>query len=472
MKVNWWKAALPLIVWLVIVLIPPPDGLKLNAWYYFALFAAVVVGLVLEPIPNAALGLIGVTIAVVMGYVFAKPGDSLRWGLSGFSNSTVWLIFGAFMLSLGYEKTGLGRRIALLLVRALGGKTLGLGYAITLADLAIAPGTPSNTARSAGTIYPIICNIPALFGSEPGPTSRKIGAYLMWTAFTATAITSSMFITSMAANPLAISLIKQATKLDITWGMWFVGFLPIAIVLLIIGPLLVYIIYPPEIKTSKEVPIWARGELNKLGALTLKEIVMAALVVLAIALWIFGGSLADATTVVMIIISIMVITKILDWNDILGHKQAWNIFIWFATLVTLADGLGKVGFVTWAAKGIAGLMSGMSPMVIMTILVVFFFVVHYLFASLTAHTTAVLPVLLGVAMAIPGIPLLPFSLLLAYSLGLMGIISPYATGPAPIYYGCGYISRTDFWKLGLIFGAIFLIVLLVIGIPYLTSVHI
>jgi len=182
---------------------PPPAGLKLNAWYYFAIFAAVVVALVLEPIPNAAVGLIGVTMAVVMGYVFAKPGDSLRWGLSGFSNSTVWLIFGAFMISLGYEKTGLGRRIALLLVRVLGGKTLGLGYAITLADLAIAPGTPSNTARSAGTIYPIIRNIPALFGSEPGPTSRKIGAYLMWTAFTATAITSSMFITSMAVNPLA-----------------------------------------------------------------------------------------------------------------------------------------------------------------------------------------------------------------------------------------------------------------------------
>jgi L-tartrate/succinate antiporter len=209
-----------------------------------------------------------------------------------------------------------------------------------------------------------------------------------------------------------------------------------------------------------------------MGELTLQEMVMAALVILALALWIFGGNLLDATTVVMIIISILVLTKILDWNDILGHKQAWNIFIWFATLVTLADGLGKVGFVTWAAKGIAGLMSGMSPMLIMAILVVFFFGVHYLFASLTAHTTAVLPVLLGVAQAIPEIPLLPFSLLLAYSLGLMGIISPYATGPAPIYYGCGYISRTDFWKLGFIFGVIFLIVLLVIGIPYLMSVKI
>jgi L-tartrate/succinate antiporter len=293
----------------------------------------------------------------------------------------------------------------------------------------------------------------------------------MWTAFTATAVTSSMFVTSMAANPLAISLIKQGAKLDITWGMWFVGFLPMAIVLLILAPILVYLIYPPEVKTSKEVPLWAREELGKMGALGKKEIMMAGIVILALALWIFGGSLVDATTVVMILISIMVILKILDWNDMLGHKQAWNILVWFATLVTLADGLGRVGFVTWAAKGIAGMMSGMSPLTVMTILVAFFFFVHYLFASLTAHTTAVLPVLLGVAVSIPGIPLLPYSLLLAYSLGVMGIISPYATGPAPVYYGCGYISRTDFWKLGFIFGVIFLIVLLGIGIPYLKAVH-
>jgi L-tartrate/succinate antiporter len=59
------------------------------------------------------------------------------------------------------------------------------------------------------------------------------------------------------------------------------------------------------------------------------------------------------------------------------------------------------------------------------------------------------------------------SLLFCYTLGLMGIISPYATGPGPIYYGSGYVSRKDFWILGLIFGAIYLGVLLVIGVPYL-----
>ncbi len=79
----------------------------------------------LEPLPGGAIGLIGVTlVAVLAPWVLfapedlAKPGfkpanAALTWAFSGFSNSTVWLIFGAFMFALGYEKTGLGRRIAL-----------------------------------------------------------------------------------------------------------------------------------------------------------------------------------------------------------------------------------------------------------------------------------------------------------------------------------------------------------------------
>ena len=110
----------------------------------------------------------------------------MRWALSGFASSTVWLVFGAFMFALGYEKSGLGRRIGLLLVRKLGHSTLSLGYATTFADAILAPFTPSNTARSAGTLFPIVRNLPPLFGSMPNDSSaRKIGSYIMWTTFVA-----------------------------------------------------------------------------------------------------------------------------------------------------------------------------------------------------------------------------------------------------------------------------------------------
>ena len=464
---NYWKALVPILAGVALLLVPIPEGLKPNAWYYFALFVAVIIALILEPIPAAAVGLIGVTAATVSLLVVPKPADAIKWALSGFQDGTVWLIFVAFMFALGYEKTGLGRRVALNLVKWLGKRTLGLGYAVALADLVLAPFTPSNTARSGGTIFPVIKNIPPLYGSEPGPTARKIGSYIMWTAFATTCLTSAMFLTGLAPNLLALSLIKQTAKIDISWTEWFMGILPIGVLLFIFLPMIVYKIYPPELKSSPEVPAWAAEELKKMGGFTFKEVSMALLALLALGLWIFGSELINATTVALLVLSLMVIARIVDWDDVLGHKQAWNVLVWFATLVTMADGLNKVGFLKWFAGGAAGAMSGYSVMAIVIMLTVVYFVVHYMFASLTAHVTALLPVLLTAAIAMPGMPVKLISLLFCYTLGLMGIISPYATGPGPIYYGSGYISRKDFWTLGLIFGAIYLVVLLVIGVPYL-----
>jgi len=478
---NVLKAGIPLAVWLIIILIPVPAGLESNAWHYFALFAATIIAIILEPIPLQAVSLTALAFAAVMRYVEPSPSGSISWALSGFSDKTVWLIFGAYVFALGYKKSGLGRRIALLLVRLLGGNTLGLGYAITLSDLVLGPGTPSNTGRSAGIIFPIVSSIPPIFGSEPGQTSRRIGSYIMWTAFASTAVTSSMFLTALAPNAAALTIVKQITKLEITWTQWFFGFLPVGVILISVLPLLIYLIYRPEIESSKEVPPWAEKELEKMGKVTRKEQVMGALILLAVFLWItgsnkvislpfLGSEFIDPTTVVLMCIVLMLLTKVVEWEDVVTNKDAWNVLMWFVPMLTLADGLNKVGFLKWLAVFAAQPLAGIPPTFAMLLLVALFFWIHYFFTSLTAHTAAVLPVMLGIGMTIPGIPILPFSLLLLYSLGLMGVITPYATGPAPVYFGSGYIPRNDFWRLGLIFGLFFLIVLLLVGMPWVRSV--
>lgn len=471
-----WKALLPVIVAGLIAVIPPPEGLAQHAWYFFAIFAGVIVGLMLEPLPGAAVGLIGVVLVTVLSpYVLFGPADlakagfkpanaSLTWALSGFSNTTVWLIFAAFMFALGYEKTGLGRRIALWLVKAMGRKTLTLGYAVTIADTVLAPFTPSNTARSGGTVFPVIRNLPALYDSKPNdPSSRKIGGYLMWVAIAATCVTSSMFLTGLAPNLLAIELISKTAKVSFTWMDWFMAFAPIGVILLIAVPLLAYVFYKPEVKGGNEVPDWAKSEIAKMGGLSQREILLAVLVLLALGLWIWGGAFINATTVAIAVIALMVLGKVVSWDDILANKQAWNTLVWFATLVALADGLNKVGFVKWFAETIGSQMAGFSPMVAMLLLVAVFFFTHYLFASITAHVTAMLPVMLAVGMGIPGLDIRTFALLLALTLGIMGILTPYATGPSPVYYGSGYIPSKDFWRLGAIFGVIYFVVFLLVA---------
>jgi len=464
---SFWRCAAPLIVWPAIALIPHPTGLSANAWNYLALFVAVIVALILEPIPPAAVGLVGITVSTVLGYVAPKPADAIKWGLSGFSDGTVWLIFGALVFSTGYEKTGLGRRIALSLVSVMGRRTLGLGYAVMLADLLIAPFTASNTGRSAGVIFPIIRGIPALYGSAPGPTGRRIGAYLMWTAFASTAVTSSMFLTALAPNLLALSLVRQATAVDITWSQWTSGFLPVGLLLIVPLPLLVYLIYPPEIRSSPEVAAWAKSELAGMGSLSSMEAVMGLLILMAFALWVFAAERINPTTVILGVVSLMVLVRVLDWDDVVGNRTAWDTLLYFGTLLTLADGLNRVGIITWAAHGVSSLLTGSSPLLAIIVLVSFFFLVHYMFASLTAHTMVVLPALLSAGAVIPGMPVHVLALLLAYSIGLMGVITPYATGPAPVYFGSGFVPRKDFWALGFVFGLIYLTTLLGVGIPYL-----
>src|SRR6476620_6091270 len=285
-----WKTIAPLAIWLVIYLVPVPAGLNADQWHYFAIFAAVIAGLILESMPVGAVGLIGLTIAGVLGYVEHDPGKSLRWMLGGYSESTVWLIVGAFVFSIGYRKSGLGRRLALMLVRSLGRHTIGLGYAVAFSDLALAPATPSNTARSGGTIYPIVNNIPRIYGSEPGPTAGKIGTYVMWTAFATTAVTSSLFLTALAPNGAALSIAKKIVNIDVSWSQWFVGFAPLGIPLLVLVPLLSYFICKPEIKESPEIVEWSRGELAAMGPVSRHEWIMAALVLLAMLLWICGSN--------------------------------------------------------------------------------------------------------------------------------------------------------------------------------------
>src|SRR4051794_11811431 len=457
---------------------PVPAGLNADQWHYFAIFAAVITGLILESMPVGAVGIIGLTVAGVMGYVEHDPNKSLRWMLGGFAESTVWLIVGAFVFSIGYRKSGLGRRLALLLVRGLGRSTIGLGYAVAFSDLVLAPATPSNTARSGGTIYPIVSNIPRLYGSEPGPTAGRIGTYVMWTAFATTAVTSSLFLTALAPNAAALSIAKKIANVEVGWSQWFFGFAPLGIPLLLLVPLLAYVICRPQVKEGPEIVAWSSGELAAMGPPSRNECIMAALVLLAMFLWItgsnpaislpvLGSSFINPTMVVFVVIALMLVTGVIEFADIVAEKNAWEVFFYFTSLLTLSSGLNEIGFIKWVAEGYAKPLATVTPTIGMILLVSFFFWVHYFFSSITSHAAAVLPVVLAVGTGIPGLSVPILTLLCVYSLGLMGVISPYATGPAPMYFGSGYIGKGDFWKFGLIFGVLYFAGLLVIVLPWL-----
>jgi L-tartrate/succinate antiporter len=465
------KWLVPLAAACLILLLPVPDGLTPAAWRYTAVFVFVVVGLITEPVAAPVIGFIGLCTAAVLRLVAPTPAASVRWALSGFSNDVVWLIFSATTFALGYEITGLGRRIALLLVAALGRNTLGLGYAIAAADLVLAPFMPSNTARSGGTIYPVVKNIPPLYGSTPEVNPRAIGGYLCWTAFATTSVTSCMFITALAPNLFAAELAGKIAGVEIGWATWMFGALPLGILLFLATPVITYVVYPPAIKRGPEVVAWAAAELVSMGPISRREVGMAALAIAALVGWIFGGTLVAPAIVSLIAIAVMVMTGVVTWSDVLGNKPGWNVLVWFSTLFTMADGLNQVGVPGWIAERTAASLAGWSALTIAVLLIALYFVLHYLFASTTAHATAVLPAFLAAIVAVPELPVRAVVLTILYSVGLMGVLTPYATGPAPVWFNAGYIAPRDFWKLGAIMGAVYLLALLAIELPYLLYIY-
>jgi len=477
---EWWRWGIPIAIGAVLVLIPPPAGLAQNAWNFFALFTGIVAALVLEPLPPAATGVLAITVTALLAPwtlftakqladpKFKPANEAAKWAFSGFAGNTVWLVGGAFMFALAYEKSGLGRRIALLLVKKLGKNSLLLGYAATIADTILAPFTPSNTARSAGTMFPVFINLPPIYQSMPNdPSSRRIGGYLLWTTFAASCVTSMLFMTGCAPNFLALDFIRKIANVEITYQQWFLAAAPVGIPLLLALPLIGYVLYPPELKKSPEIPAWAGEQLKAMGRISRNELILLAMVMVAIVLWVSAGEHIEAAIVAFMVISVLLVTGVLKWEDMARYHSAWTTIVLLATLVAMADGLGKVGFIKWFAAFVGAHVSGLSPDVTLVALVTIYFFAHYFFSSLTAHTSAMMPIMLGVGLAIPGLSPHKLALGLALTTGLMGVISPYATGAALPYYNSGYITSAAFWRNGTIYGLIFLAALIVLGLPLL-----
>ena len=184
---------------------PRPDGVSVEAWHLLAIFVATIVGIITKPLPMGAVALIGVTATALTGTL------SLGDALSGFGNSTIWLIGVAFFVSRAIIKTGLGARIAYQFMKLFGQSTLGLSYGLGLADLVLAPAMPSNTARAGGVLMPLLRSVSLAYDSDPAAgTERRIGGFMMLSGFQINIITSAMFLTAMAAN-LRTAVRKSAT---------------------------------------------------------------------------------------------------------------------------------------------------------------------------------------------------------------------------------------------------------------------
>ncbi|WP_288759262.1 anion permease [uncultured Veillonella sp.] len=448
---------IPIVVGVGIWFTPVPDGLKPQAWHLFAIFAGTILGFILQPLPIGALSIISIVVAGLTNTL------KINEGLSGFSNAAIWLIVAAFLFSRGFIKTGLGKRIAYSLIKAVGSSSLKLSYALVLSDLILSPATPSNTARAGGVIFPITKSLASAFGSEPGSTARKIGAYLIQVIYQGNTITSAMFMTSMAGNTLVASLIAESFGMEMTWGMWAMAAIVPGIVALIVMPFILYKVYPPELKDTRDIQNMIGKELADLGPMSYGEKVMLGVFILSLILWATGQfTHINATVVALLGVSILLVTKVLEWKDVTEEKGGWDTLIWMGTMMALASFLTKLGFIPWFAKIVGAQVAGTSWFVAFLILVLVYTYSHYLFASLTVHISAMYVVFVAVAISAGAPPYLAM-LALAFFSNLCMSLTHYAAGPSPVCFNAGYVPQNTWWRLGFMASVINLVIWLGIG---------
>src|SRR5262245_38278480 len=448
-----------------VLLIPAPSGIAPGSWRLLAIFVSTVMGLVLQPLPGGAVVLFGV---LAMPLFRAVP---VNQALAGYSDPLVWLVLASFFISRGMIKTGLGRRIALLFIRAMVHRTLGLVYALVSTDMLLSMIIPSNAARSGGIVFPIASSLADAYDSRPGPTARRLGAFLITMVYQCDVILCAMFLTGQSSNALIAKLAKEASGFDLSPGHWALGAIVPGLVSLLVVPLVVYRLFPPEIKETPAAADYARTELRRMGPMTAPQKIMLVVFCVVAALWItnpFHG--IHYAVVALVGISALLVCGVLSWEDVTAERGAWDVFIWFGGLVGMAEALGQSGITRRFAESTGGLALGWPWWAGLGILLLVYFYSHYGFASITAHAAAMYTPFLVVSLA-AGVPPMLGAAALAYFSNLAASLTHYGTTPAPIYFGAGYVKQQTWWRLGLIASFLNIAIWVVVGFFWLKLLH-
>ena len=464
-------------------IIPTPEGLSVVGWHLFGVYVATIVAIILKPFALPVILLAGVAISsIIIGvtpgeeWFDAKNNKMLEIALEeedvlgGYKSGTTWLVFAAFAMSTAFVATGLGKRIAYLLIGKFGSTTLRLGYVNACLDLLISPAMPSVTARAGGIIFPIMNSVAVSLGSDPATSPRKAGRYLLLNTYMVVKGTGYLFLTAMAPNAFALQLMEPILHVKFDWGQWFFAASIPGLLCLLLTPLVVYLICPPELKQLDNKAIAKKG-LEELGPMTVREKTLLGLFVLAVLSWALGKpilGLQEASTTAISIMALLVIFTVVSWDDLLKNKGAWNTLIWYGGILGLSSVLKKAHFFDWLSQFLGEKLAflGTDHGTLAAVVILFMSVaIRYLFAAGGAYIAAMVPVFSAVGLAAGADPtLLALGLLFSNCYG--GALTHYGSGPAPVIYGAGYNDIKSWWVVGAVFAFGSLLIHVTIGFAW------
>lgn len=455
------KIAIMVIVGAGIWFSPCPEGLKPIAWKYFSAYMVGILGILLSPFASPV-----VMLAVLAVYSMLLGPSTL---LSGYSSTTTWLVFAAFMISVAFSSTGLGKRIAYFLIGLFGRTSLGLGYALSITTWILGLAIPSTTARIGGVVFPIFNDVARTLGSnaEDG-TSRKLASYLTIVGYHINLVTACVFLTGMAPNAQIAAFAKDILNVNMDWLTWAkMGIVP-GLVLLVVIPYVIYKLYTPEIKVIDNFKELSAQGIKDMGPMSQGEKRLMIFFVGAVILWATTTiTKFNATAIAILFLACSLIFGCMSWDSVRKSKGAWDTLMWYGAIIGLSSQLSKAGFFKWFADVLKATFNfaQFDAILLMFILVVGGVLIRYAFASSAAFTTAMIPVMYTIGL-VGDVPALPLAMLCAACNGYGAMITHYSGACAPALWGCGHVDMKSWWLLGLVSTALCVGTYFLIALPY------
>jgi solute carrier family 13 (sodium-dependent dicarboxylate transporter), member 2/3/5 len=472
-----WGLLLAAAILAAVLILPLPAGLPVAGHRMLAVFGFAVIIWVTDALDYPVSAIVIASLMAVLLGISPDPANpqslmgtskGLSIAMSGFSNTALTLVAAAMFLSTAMTITGLDRRIALLILSKAGARASRVVMGAICAATVLAFFVPSATARAAA-VLPIIMGVILAFGAEK---KSRLAGLLIITTVQAVSIWNIGIKTSSAQNMIASGFFQKLLGQDMTWLDWFVAAAPFSIALSAGLYFIMTAMMPPE---AKEIPGGQASiacALEGLGPMTSKEKRLSIISLILLGFWATEGVLhkLDSATVTVIAVAFLFLplTGVADWKKA-SPLIPWGTIVLFGVGIGLGTALLQTGAAQWLANLIVqgfGL-SALPALSILAILAAFLIAIHLGFASATALSAAMIPIIIAIMQKVqtPGVSVPGMTLVLQFVIS-MGFVLPVNSPQGMLAYGTETFSVRDFIRTGLVLTALAYALTLLFGATY------
>lgn len=471
-----WGLYAAALVLLLVLALPRPEDLPLAGHRMLAILAFAVVVWITEAVSyEASAVMITTLMALLIGFapLPGKPAElygtskALSLALNGFSTTALALVGAALAIAAAMTITGLDRRIALLTLARIGTSTRRILIGSIVVTFVLSLIVPSATARSA-CVVPIMMGVIAAFGVEK---RSRLAAGIMITVAQATSIWNVGIQTAAAQNLLTLGFMDKLLDVRVSWLDWLVAGAPWALLMSVLLFFTVRWLLPPESEAIQGGREAVQAELAALGPMSGAQKRLAAVSLALLGLWATEGKLHEFDTASVTYAGLVVLmlprVGVMDWKA-MQQRIPWGTLIVFGIGISLGSALLATQAGQWLGQAVvrhSGLAS-LGTLGVFAVLGGFLIVVHLGFASATALTSALLPILISVLQTLPGdFNRAGLTLLLGFTVSF-GFILPINAPQNMVCLGTDTFDGRQFARVGLVLTVVGYLLMLVFAMSY------